>query len=70
MERILQEFTSPEEADKADREAYKRMTPEQRLMMALQIRRDYLGEGDATEQRLERVLTRAQLPRPGICYRR
>ena len=61
-ELVLHKFATPGDADKADRETYKRMTPEQRLQMALQIRRDWLGEGDATEQRLERVLTRAKLP--------
>ena len=62
MEKILRKFTNPEDAERADREEYRRMTPEQRLTMSLQLRRIWLGDGDATEQRLARVLTRAQLP--------
>lgn len=63
MEKVFRKFNSFEEAEEADREEYRRMTPQQRLEMTLLLRRIALGEGDATEQRLERVLTRAQLPR-------
>jgi hypothetical protein len=63
MEKVLRRFTTHQEAENADKAEYRRMSPEDRLEMSLRLRRMWLGEEDATEQRLERVLTRAQLPR-------
>ncbi len=62
MEQVLQRFSSHEEAEQADRDGYRRLTPSQRLMMSLELHRMWLGEEEATEQRLARVLTRAELP--------
>lgn len=52
MEKIVRIFKSFEEADQADLEYYRSLTPQQRLELAFQIYDDYY---DAATQRLERV---------------
>ncbi len=52
MEKVVQIFHSHAEADKADRDYYRSLTPQQRLDMAFLIHDQYYG---ARTQRLERV---------------
>ena len=63
MEKIGRIFASFEEADEADRQAYERMSPQQRIEMLLSLRRMMVKEGDESAERLERVLTVVKLPR-------
>ena len=56
-------FGSFEEADEADRQAYERMSPQERIEMLLALRRMMVKEGDESAERLERVLTVVKLPR-------
>ena len=56
-------FASFEEADDADRQAYERMSPQERIEMLLSIRRMMVKEGDESAERLERVVTVVELPR-------
>ncbi|HRI42997.1 MAG TPA: hypothetical protein PLL78_09470 [Fimbriimonadaceae bacterium] len=59
-ESMVRIFDSFEQADRADREEYAAMTPEQRLDILLQLVLEYYGP----PPRLQRVLTVAQFP-PG-----
>ena len=63
MEKVARVFASFEEADNADRQAYDRMSPQQRVDMLLSLRRMMVKEGDESAERLERVLTVVELPR-------
>ena len=63
MEKVVRKFISFEEAEKADREYYKSLTPAQRVAMALELRRMWVGTEHEHTERLERVLTVSQLPR-------
>jgi hypothetical protein len=63
MEKVARVFASFEEADNADRQAYDRMSPQQRVDMLLSLRRMMVKEGDESAERLERVLTIVELPR-------
>jgi hypothetical protein len=63
MEKVVRKFSSFEEAEKADREYYESLTPAQRVAMALELRRMWVGTEDERTERLERVLTVSQLPR-------
>ena len=56
VEKRVAKFRSFEEADKADREFYKRLTPEERLEILLELL------NHAPEQRLERVCRVTQFP--------
>ena len=56
-------FASFEEADEADRLAYDRMSPQERIEMLLALRRMMVKEGDESAERLERVLTVVELPK-------
>jgi uncharacterized protein YdeI (YjbR/CyaY-like superfamily) len=49
MEKTVSKFRSFEEAEKADREFYKKLTPQERLDILLEL----LSHG--TKQRLERI---------------
>ena len=57
MEKTVAKFRSFEEAEKADREFYKKMTPQERLDILLEL----LSHG--SEQRLERVYRVTKLSR-------
>ena len=57
MEKTLTKFRSFEEAEKADRDFYKRLTPQERLAILLELL------NHAPEQRLERVYRVTKLPR-------
>jgi hypothetical protein len=63
VEKVVRVFASFEEADAADRQAYEQMSPQQRIDMALSLRRMMVKEGDESAERLERVLTVVELPR-------
>ena len=63
MEKVVRIFASFEEADEADRQAYDRMSPQERIEMLLALRRMMVKEGDESAERLERVLTVVKLPR-------
>ena len=63
MEKVARVFASFEEADEADRQAYDRMSPQERIEMLLSLRRMMVKEGDESAERLERVLTVVELPR-------
>ena len=63
MEKVARIFASFEEADDADRQAYDRMSPQERIDMLLSLRRMMVKEGDESAERLERVLTVVKLPR-------
>jgi hypothetical protein len=63
MEKVARIFASFEEADDADRQAYDRMSPQERIDMLLSLRRMMVKEGDESAERLERVLTVVELPR-------
>jgi hypothetical protein len=52
MDYTVHKFTSHEEADKADREYYRSLTPERRLEILLELVRTY---SDASSQGLKRV---------------
>ena len=56
-------FTSFEEADKADREQYRAMTPLERVELVSQLRALLHGPDDASAPRLERVLKITKLAR-------
>jgi hypothetical protein len=61
MERTIQRFDCPREADRADREYYASLTGEERLDIALELAKRYReGLGEAA-QRFERVYRVAQL---------
>lgn len=51
MEKVARVFKSKDEADKADREYYRSLTPDQRIAIVLQLVDDFYGP----EPRLERV---------------
>jgi len=63
VEKVARIFASFEEADEADRQAYERMSPQERIQMLLSLRRMMVKEGDESAERLERVLTVVKLPR-------
>jgi hypothetical protein len=63
MEKVVRVFASFEEADEADRQAYDRMSPQERIEMLLALRRMMVKEGDESAERLERVLTVVKLPK-------
>jgi hypothetical protein len=63
MEKVVRVFASFEEADEADRQAYDRMSPQERIEMLLALRRMMVKEGDESAERLERVLTVVEFPR-------
>ena len=56
-------FASFEDADAADRQAYERMSPRERIEMLLSLRRLLVKDGDESAERLERVVTVVELAR-------
>ena len=62
MEKVARIFPSFAEADEADRKAYYEMSPQERIEMLLSLRRMMVKEGDASAERLERVLTVVKFP--------
>jgi hypothetical protein len=58
MEKVVRIFHSFEEADKADRDYYRSLTPQQRLDLAFALHDRYYG---ATKLKMERVIRVIQL---------
>jgi hypothetical protein len=56
MERTLRVFRTPEEAERETREAYAKMTPDERVALTVELQRRYYSSNDAP-RRLPRVLT-------------
>ncbi len=63
MERVVQKFSSFEEADKADREYYRQLTPRQRVDMCLELSARLRKELGEDSERLARVYRIVKLPR-------
>ena len=61
MERIVRIFANLEEADRADREAYARLDPQQRVDILLELIERYRSSLGQPAERLERVCRVAQL---------
>jgi hypothetical protein len=55
MEKMVRKFSSFEEAEKADREYYRSLTPEERVAICIELSRRLGTEGDEASERLERV---------------
>ena len=63
MERVVRKFSSFEEADKADREYYRSLTPQQRLEMTFELSsrlRESTGEDTQRLARVYRIVKLAQ----------
>jgi hypothetical protein len=56
IERTLEGFRSPEEADAATRQRYRAMTPNERVALTVALQRRYHHRRDP-DGRLQRVLT-------------
>jgi len=63
VDRIVRKFRTLEEAERADREDYRRMSPDQRLEILLHLLADPWPQGDAPPEGLQRVYRVAQLKR-------
>ena len=55
VEKVVRVFNSHAEAEAANLEFYRRLTPEQRLRILFQIIADHEGGTDASQRRLQRV---------------
>jgi hypothetical protein len=55
MERTVAKFSSHAEADRANREYYRGLTPQQRIEILLELIDPGRPQNDASSQRLERV---------------
>ena len=55
MERTVVKFSSHQEAERATREYYRSLTPQQRLDILLELIEASRREGDAASERFERV---------------
>ena len=55
MEPVARVFSSHEEAEQAEIEYYRALTPEQRIEIMLELLEMVWPEGDGTPPRLERV---------------
>jgi len=56
VERILQKFETPEAAEAATREAYRKMTPNERVALTVRLQREFFRAHDPS-RRLSRILT-------------
>ena len=63
MDRVVAKFSSFQEAERADREYYRSLTPQQRLDLLLELNEAFRKEGDAASERLERVYRIVKLSR-------
>ena len=61
MELVVRKFSSFEEAEQADREEYRNMTPQERINILLALIDQ--GRPDGADERLERVYRVVELPR-------
>jgi hypothetical protein len=55
MERTVAKFSSFREAEQAEREYYRSLTPQQRLDIVFELIESSRKEGDAASERFERV---------------
>lgn len=55
MKRVVAKFSSHQEAEQADREYYRSLTPQQRLDILLELIESSRKEDDAASERFERV---------------
>jgi hypothetical protein len=55
VELTLTKFSSPEEVEQATREAYRKMTPNERVALTVRLQREFYSRDDLPQQ-LERVL--------------
>lgn len=55
MDRTVAKYASHEEADKATREYYRSLTPQQRVDILLELIEQARPQNDASNERLERV---------------
>ena len=62
VESQAKRFSSHEDAKKAEREYYRRLTPAQRLEILLELIDRHRDKSDASSQRLERVYRIVKLP--------
>jgi len=62
VERVVQVFSSFEEAEEADREFYRSLTPAQRIAMLLELLELFRPDQDGAAPRLERVYRIAEFP--------
>lgn len=60
---VVSKFRSCQEADRADLEYYRRLTPDERLNILFELRRLAHKEDDATSGRLARVYRIVKLER-------
>lgn len=63
MERVGARYASHEEAQQASQEHYRRLTPQQRLDILLELIGMSRKEADASSERLERVYRISELRR-------
>jgi hypothetical protein len=63
MERVVAKYRSHQEAENADREYYRRLSPAERLNLLLDLIEIGRKNADASSQRLERVCRVSQLER-------
>ena len=63
MERVAKKFSSFEEQQKADREYYRSLTPQQRLDILLEMIVTYRDGLDEAERRFKRVCRVVKRPR-------
>lgn len=61
MERTVAKFSSHQQAEQATLEYYRRMSPQQRLDILLDLIESSRKEGDAAAERFERVYRIAKL---------
>jgi len=62
VERVWAEFASHEDARRSDLAYYRRLSPQQRLDILLELITTFRSEEDAFSERLERVCRVAKLP--------
>lgn len=56
LDRVIQRFETPEDAERATRQAYRAMTGNERVALTVELRRRYFAERDDIPERLPRVL--------------
>jgi hypothetical protein len=57
MERILRKFESPEDAERATRQEYQRLTPDERVALTVRLQRAFYEADANAPRRLPRLLT-------------
>ena len=63
MDKVVRKFRTFEEAEQAERENYRRMTPDQRLEILLHLLAHPWKQDDAASEGLQRVYRVSQLKR-------